>query len=139
MVGEPGQPGGNCSCTTTVFGLGVDLFLGSSEIIVNNFATQAGENADERGSSYVVYGNVTAMRLTVALSGPPDVGRPAVFTVRKNGVNTALSRTLTNPATTATLLLSNLTFTTFDLISLQMTSPTPGGNSDVFVNVLISY
>ena len=140
IVGNTGATGavGTCTCNTTVFGAGTDLFLRSSaKMPVDQFVTQNGQNGDEREGSYVVYGNVTSMRLTVVLDTAPAVSNPAVFTVRKNGVNTALSVTITNPATKATAVLTNLSFTTFDLISLIMTAPS--GDPGVFAGALISY
>jgi hypothetical protein len=131
-------PAGSCTCNTTVFGAGTDLFLrSSSNVPANNFVTQNGQNSYEREGSYVVYGNVTSMRLTVVLDSAPAINKPAVLTVRKNGVNTALSVTISNPSIQATAVLTNLTFTTFDLISLRMTAP--NGDPGVFVGALISY
>lgn len=76
----------------------------------------AAENLRQQTIPHVCTLKTLRVTLTVA---PTGVGKSRTFTVRKNGINTALTVTITNAAVTGSDLVNSVAFAAGDLIGIR--------------------
>ena len=70
----------------------------------------------------------TASKLVVSLTLAPGTGHSATVTIRKNGVNTSLSCTVSEASTTCADTTDTVAFSAGDLLSIQYTEVNAAGS-----------
>ncbi|MEA2602650.1 MAG: hypothetical protein QOF89_3642 [Acidobacteriota bacterium] len=88
----------------------------------NNFLVPWGSTTSTtEANANVPLPSGTASKLVVSLTVAPGAGQSATVTIRKNGVNTALTCTASGTATTCADLVNSVTFSNGDLLSILYT------------------
>ena len=86
-----------------------------------SFLLYGAQNGTESETQIVMTGVRTVRNLFVSLTVAPGVGNSRTFTVRKNGVDTALTLTLTDGAIAGSNIVSSFTTIALDLVSIRQT------------------
>ncbi len=110
--GPPGPAGANGTSGSAIGG-------NYANTGTNNFLIPWGSttNATEANAN-VPLPSGKASKLVVSLTVAPGAGQSATVTIRKNGVNTALTCTVSGTATTCSDLVNSVTFSNGDLLSV---------------------
>jgi len=109
------------------------LFNSGGSLILNDFLSLGSIKSTESQAQILMTRAATINNLYVTLSVAPGSGANRIFTVRQNGVNTALTVTITGVALTASNTTNSISVNPSDLISIQNTSTsgTPGTSNAV--------
>lgn len=86
----------------------------------NNFMLYGAQDTTEARTQIVISRARSVSTLVVSLLAAPGVGNTHTFTIRKNGVNTALAVSITGASTTGANTTNVVSFAQFDLLSLQV-------------------
>jgi hypothetical protein len=106
----------------------------------NNFLLYGNMTTTESFAQIVITKTSTVSNLVVKLVGSGSINPGTgsrTFTIRKNGVNTALSVTITGAATTGSDLVDTVSVAQFDLISIEQTQSAPQNPAGGTVSVQI--
>jgi hypothetical protein len=105
-------------------------FMSGTNVANTAFVQFTGTNNTERFGQTVIGRTCVLKNLTVVLSANAGVGNTRTFTVRKNGVNTALLTAVTGATNSATSGSLSVSFTQYDLLSIQcIDTGTPSASS----------
>ena len=98
------------------------LFLNpGANLTANNFIGQSSTSVTEEFTTIIATRNMTVSNMYVNLVTAPTSTNVRTFTVRKNGVATALTVSITGTATTGSNIANSFTVDALDRISLQNT------------------
>jgi len=103
-----------------------------------SFLRAVGSTTIENRASFVSPGSYALSTVYVWVSIAPGVGDSRVFTFRLNGVNTALSVTISGASTTGTDLVNSVAVTPGDLISLLHTEIGNPNNTGLSVSAILN-
>ncbi len=87
----------------------------------NNFLFPWGTTSGTEANTNIPLPSGKASKLVVSLTVAPGAGQSATVTIRKNGVNTALTCTVSGTATTCADTVNSVTFNDGDLLSVLYT------------------
>ena len=117
----PIGPTGQTGPTGPVSNGGVLFFNSGSNLVNTNYLTNDAQASVENQAQWPALTTSTCQNLTISLSASPGVGNTRTFTIRKNGVNQTLSVTISDGSTTGFDNTHTVSFSQFDLLSLQHT------------------
>jgi hypothetical protein len=121
-VGPQGPAGANGTSGSVIGGNYANA--GTGRFLVPWEGTTTGTEAD--GSIPMPSG--TASKLVVSLTVAPGTGHTATVTIRKNGVNTSLTCTVSGTSTTCADTTDTVAYSNGDLLSIQLTEAGAAGS-----------
>jgi hypothetical protein len=121
-MGPQGPAGANGTSGSVIGGNYANT--GTGRFLVPWGGTTTGTEAE--GSSPMPSG--TASKLVVSLTIAPGTGHSATITIRKNGVNTSLSCTVSGTSTACADTSDTVAFSDGDLLSIQYTGANAAGS-----------
>lgn len=98
----------------------------SLNVIKNGFMKYNSMNTNEDQCQYLISSNCSITNLRISLSSPPGAGNTFTFTYRINGVDTALTASISNSSTLGNSGGTVINVNQDDLWSIQLTTNTSG-------------
>jgi hypothetical protein len=113
----------------------LQTYNSSANLISNNFLRHETQTSNEVQAQWPMSRAGTIQNLFVKLYTSAAGDSSSTFTLRKNGVNTALTTTIAASTQTGADNVNAVSVDPFDLISLQVTfgagNPTSGGTASI--------